>query len=130
MTNFQSTDGGLTALVLANKHALVASGTATFAGVDLIDFIGEVKMILSSTTPVADGSTTLQGSFLHSADNTTFVTWADAPTFSPITGTSSTQTVSLDTRKTSRYVQFKHVVTGTTATFTHSCIGVGTKQSN
>lgn len=129
MTNFQDTDGGQSVVILAVKHGLVASGTATFAGVDIQDFVGEVKLILNSTTPVADGSTTLQGSLLHSADNTTFVTWADAPTFSAITGTSSTQTASLDTRKTSRYVQFKHVITGTTATFTHACIGVGTKQS-
>jgi hypothetical protein len=108
---------------------LVAAGTATFAGVDLIDYIGEVKVILNSTSPVADGSTTLQAALLHSADNTTFVTWADAPTFSAITGTSSTQTVSLDTRKTSRYVQFRHIITGTTATFTHACFMVGRKQS-
>lgn len=130
MTNFQSTDAGMSHGILAVKHGLVAAGTATFAAIDLIDYIGEVKLILNSTSPVADGSTTLQASLLHSADNTTFVTWADAPTFSAITGTSSTQTVSLDTRKTSRYVQFKHVITGTTATFTHACFAVGTKQSN
>ena len=129
MTNFQSTDGGQSVAVLAVKHALVASGTATFAGVDLQDYIGEVKLILYSTSPVADGSTTLTASLLHGSDNSAFVTWADAPTFAPITGTTSTQTVSLDTRKTSRYVQFKHVVTGTTATFTHACIAVGVKQS-
>jgi hypothetical protein len=129
MTNFQSTDGGLSVAVLANKHALVAAGTATFVGVDLIDYIGEVKVILSSFSPVTDGSTTLQGALLHSADNTTFVTWADAPTFSAITAATATQTVSLDTRKCSRYVQFRHIATGTTATFTHSCIAVGRKQS-
>lgn len=129
MTNFQSTDGGLSVGVLAVKHALVASGTATFPGVDLRDYIGEVKIILSSSSPVADGSTTLQGALLHGSDNSAFVTWADAPTFSPITATSATLTVSLDTRKTSRYVQFRHIVTGTTATFTHTCIAVGTKQS-
>jgi hypothetical protein len=129
MTNFQSTDGGLATAVLAQKHGLVAAGTATFAAIDLIDFIGDVKVILSSSSPISDGSTTLQGSFLHSADNTTFVTWADAPTFAPITSATATATVSLDTRKCSRYVQFKHVITGTTATFTHSCIAVGRKQS-
>ncbi len=130
MTNFQSTDAGLTHAILAVKHGLVAAGTATFVGVDLKDYIGEVKVVLHSTSPVADGSTTLQAALLHSADNTTFVTWADAPTFSAITATTSTQTVSLDTRKTSRYVQFRHTITGTTATFTHACIAVGTKQSN
>lgn len=130
MTNFQSTDAGLTHTILAVKQGLVASGTATFVASDMRDFIGDVKVILYSTSPVADGTTTLQASLLHSADNTTFVTWADAPTFSAITGTTSTQSVSLDTRKCSRYVQFKHVITGTTATFTHACIAIGTKQTN
>ena len=129
MTNFQSSDGGLSHAIFAVKHALVATGTATFAGVDLRDFIGDLKVILYSTSPVTDGSTTLQGALLHSADNTTFVTWADAPTFSAITAATATQSVSLDTRKCNRYVQFRHIVTGTTATFTHACIGVGTKQS-
>lgn len=130
MTNFQSTDAGLTAVTLAVKQGLVAAGTATFVGVDLRDFIGEVKLTLFSTSPVADGSTTLTADLLHSSDNTTFVTWADRPTFSAITATTAQQTVSLDTRKCSRYVQFRHTITGTTATFTHACIGVGTKQSN
>lgn len=129
MTNFQSTDAGTSKVVLAVKHGLVAAGTATFAGVDLIDFIGEVGLLLYSTSPVGDGSTTLQGSLLHSADNTTFVTWAAAPTFAPITAATATATASLDTRQCSRYVQFKHVITGTTATFTHACVAVGTKQS-
>lgn len=129
MTNYQSTDGGLSSAILAVKHGLVASGTATFVGVDLLDYIGEVKVILHSTSPVADGSTTLQAALLHGSDNSNFVTWADAPTFAPITATQATVTVSLDTRKTSRYVQFRHTITGTTATFTHACILVGTKQS-
>jgi hypothetical protein len=128
MTNFQSTDGGLTAATLAVAQAVVAAGTATFAGVDLVDYIGECKIVLASSNPNA-GIGGLQGSLLHSADNTTFVTWADAPTFSLITAASATQSVSLDTRKTSRYVQYKHVVTGATATYTHACILLGTKQS-
>lgn len=129
MTNFQSHDGGTTSVTLAVKHGLVAAGTATFPGVDLQDFIGDVKLHLFSTSPVGDGSTTLQASLLHGSDNSNFVAWNDAPTFSAITATTAQQTVSLDTRKCSRYVQFKHIITGTTATFTHACIGVGTKQS-
>src|SRR5687768_9597923 len=121
MTNFQSV-GGQSVAVLASKHGLVAAGTATFAGVDFRDYIGEVNIILASASPVTDGSTTLQAALLHSADNTTFVTWADAPTFSAITAATATQSVSLDTRKCSRYVQFRHIITGTTATFTHACI--------
>lgn len=129
MTNFQSSDGGLSAVGFAVTQGLVAAGTATFAGVDLRDFLGDIKVLLYTVSPITNGSTGLQGSFLHSADNTTFVTWADAPTFSLITAATATQSVSLDTRKCSRYVQFKHVITGTTATFATAVTGVGQKQS-
>lgn len=127
-TNFQC-ESGLQHFAFAVKQGLVASGTATFPGIDVRDCIGDIKIILFSNTPVADGSTGLQGSFLHGSDNSNFVTWADAPTFSLITATQATQTVILDTRKCSRYVQYKHVITGTTATFTHAVVGVGRTQS-
>jgi len=125
----QSADlnGELSTFVLLNKHILVAAGTATIAGVDLRDYIGQVKLILNSTSPVADGSTTLTINLLDSADNTTYVTLT-SPTFSAITGATGAAAVSLDTRDVRRYIQARHVVTGTTATFTTSLIGVGLKQ--
>lgn len=120
-------NGELTSALLMNKHALVAAGTATFASVDLQDFIGSCKVTLNATSPVADGSTTLTVSLLDSADNTTF-TALTSPTFAPVTGTLSAQSVSLDTRSVRRYLQAKHVVTGTTATFTTAVTLVGLKQ--
>jgi hypothetical protein len=51
-----------------------------------------------------------------------------SPTFSAITGATGAAAVSLDTRDVRRYIQARHVVTGTTATFTTSLIGVGLKQ--
>ena len=127
--NFQCNDGQLDVVqLIPGKHGLVAAGTATFAGVDLKDFIGDVKVILSSSSPITDGSTTLQINLLESADNTTFATWAAAPTFAAVTGSTGLVEVTLDTRACKRYVQGRHVITGTTATHTFSLIGVGTKQ--
>lgn len=127
--NHQSLDGVLDVLqLIPGKHGLVASGTATFAAVDLSPFIGEIKLILSSSSPITDGSTTLQINLLESADNTTFATWAAAPTFTPVTGSTGLVEVSLDTRATKRYVQGRHVITGTTATHTFSLIGIGRKR--
>ena len=125
----QSADlnGELSTFVLLNKHILVAAGTATITGVDLRDYIGQVKLILNSTSPVADGSTTLTINLLDSADNTTYTTLT-SPTFAAITAATGAASVSLDTRNVSRYIQARHVVTGTTATFTTSLIGVGLKQ--
>ncbi len=128
-TNFQGTDGGLDTLqLISGKQGLVAAGTATFAGVDLLPFVGELKVILTSQSPVADGSTTLQIDLLESADNSTFATWANRPTFAPVTGTTGLVEVSLDVRNCKRYVQARHTITGTTATFAHAVIAVGRKR--
>lgn len=128
MTNFQSHDGGLTTpSAFINTQVLVASGTGTVAGVDLRDFIGDIKLLLTVSQQSAGAG--CQISLLHSTDNTTFVTWAAAPTFTNITGATSLQSVSLDTRTCNRFVQGKHIVTGTTGSFAIALIGVGTKQS-
>lgn len=120
-------NGEDSAFVLLQKNILVAAGTATIAGVDLQDYIGNIKLILSYASPIADGSTTLTVNLLDSADNTTYATLT-TPTFAPQTASAGTLEVALDTRACRRYVQARHVVTGTTATFTTSLIGVGLKQ--
>lgn len=128
MTNFQCHQDGTTLpAAFINAQVLVASGTGTVAGVDVRDFIGDVKILLAVSQQSASAG--CQISMLQSSDNTTFATWADAPTFSNITGATSLQSASLDTRKCQRYVQGKYIVTGTTGSFAIALIGVGTKQS-
>lgn len=119
--------GFLTVATLFNKQILVASGTATYAGIDLNAYIGELMAILSTVNPVADGSTTLVTNIYDSADNTTFAVNTNC-TFSNVTATSSLQTARIDRRKFKRYIQGRHVVTGTTATFTTSLMVVALNQ--
>lgn len=118
---------GLDYQVLMQKQIVVASGTATIAGVDMKDFTGGCKLILSWAGAAADGSTTLTVNLLDSADNTTFATLT-SPTFAAQTATSGSTAVILDRRSIRRYLQARHVVTGTTATFTTSLIAVGLKK--
>jgi len=120
-------NGQFTAVTLLNKQISTGAGTATFAGVDLRDFIGGCKLILSNIANTADGSTTNTISLLDSADNTTFAALT-SPTFTPITATTALQEVMLDTRSVRRYVQARHVATGTTGTHTCAVILVGQKQ--
>jgi len=125
--NLQNLNGELTGLQFMNAHALVAAGTATFAGVDVKEFLGDIALILTSAN--ANATTGAQISLLQSADNTTFATWAAAPTFALLTSAvTGPLQASLDTRACQRYIQAKHVVTGTTATFDLALIGVGVKQ--
>ncbi len=113
---------------LMAKNILVAAGTQTAAGVDLIDYIETVKVIVTYTGASSDGAMSMQYSLLDSADNTTFAASSYLPTFAATTATSNTQTVELDTRNCKRYVQFKALTSSTTATFITGAVLVGVKQ--
>lgn len=118
---------GLTTNTLLLKNILVAAGTATIAGVDMQDYVGSVKLVLDYVSGAADGSTTLTVNLLDSADNTTFATLT-SPTFAAQTASSGSVSTVLDPRSVRRYVQARHVVTGTTATFTTCLKAIGAKQ--
>ena len=123
----------LSAFKLINVTALVSAGTATFAGVDLRDYIGTVKIIAAGTSISDDGGeSTMTFSLLDSADNSTFATFAGAPTFAGVTGTGAVASVLLDTRNCKRYIQGKHLCTGATATMrlAMSMYGVGCKKDS
>lgn len=109
-------------------NLLVAAGTQTYAGVDVKDYIGEIKLVFTHAGAAADGSNSLQVSILDSADNTTFAASAGLPTFAAITASSGTVSVGLDTKACKRYVQGKLLTSSTTATFRSACVGVGLKQ--
>lgn len=114
--------------VLLTKNILVASGTATVAGVDISDYIGSVKFNLQYASGAGDGSTTLTINLLGSADNTTFTTLT-SPTFAPQTASSGLVEVSAEVDAIGyKYIQARHVVTGTTATFTTALSVTGFKR--
>lgn len=120
-------NGNTSSVVFLNKNIAVGSGTATIAGVDLKDFINNVKVVLAYTQGVAAGSGGIAINFLDSADNTTFAA-ITSPSITTQTLASGTVEASIDTRNVRRYVQVQHVVTGTTNTVVASVIGVGVKQ--
>lgn len=122
-------NGEFTAFTLIPPaNLLVAAGTQTYAGVDLQDYIGIIKLTFSHAGAAADGANSLAVSILDSADNTTFAATAGLPTFAAITADSGTVSVGLDTRNCRRYVQGKLLTASTTATFRSSMVGVGLKQ--
>jgi hypothetical protein len=110
-------------------NLLVAAGTQTYAGIDVQEYIGNIKLIFTHAGAAADGSNSLQVSILDSADNTTFAASAGLPTFAAITASSGTVSVALDTRACKRYVQGKLLTSSTTATFRSALVGVGLKET-
>lgn len=121
-------NGMLTTSPLLVKNVLVAAGTQTAAGVDLMTFIENCKITVSWTGAAADGSTSMQYSILDSADNTTFAATAGLPTFAAVTATSGTMSVALDTRNCKRYIQGKALTSSTTATFVSAMFVTGMPQ--
>lgn len=123
MVDFQ---GQLSTANAGIAHLLVAAGTQTYAGVDLKDFVGDVSGIIN----LAQGSAgaTVVVSWLDSADNSTFATFAGAPTPLTLTDTNLITAVQIDTRNCKRYVQAKYLTASTTATFDLSTVIVGVKQ--
>jgi hypothetical protein len=110
-------------------NLLVAAGTQTYAGIDVQEYIGNIKLIFTHAGAAADGANSLQVSILDSADNTTFAASAGLPTFAAITASSGTVSVALDTRACKRYVQGKLLTSSTTATFRSALVGVGLKET-
>jgi hypothetical protein len=121
-------NGSLTALQLCAKRVAVGAGTQTFAGVDLKDFIDNVKIAIVHNEFSGSGVSSIQYSLLDSADNTTFATFAGAPTIAANTAASATIEAALDTRACKRYVQLKALTASTTATFDIGAVAVGLKQ--
>lgn len=121
-------NGELTAFtVIPGVNLLVAAGTQSYAGVDIQDYIGNLKLIFTWAGAAADGANSLAVSILDSADNTTFAATAGLPTFAAITATSGEVSVALDTRNCRRYIQGKLLTASTTATFRNAMVGVGLK---
>ena len=121
-------NGDLSALKLATKRVAVGAGTQTFAGVDLLTFVGIVKLMISHTELSTSGVTSIQYSILDSADNTTFAASAGLPTFAANTAADATLTAALDSRACKRYVQLKALTASTTATFDVGAFAVGLAQ--
>ena len=122
-------NGATTQSSLMQVQILVAAGTQTYAGIDLQEFVGNVKLIASATQ--RSGARTCAFHILESADNSTFATYAGSPTFAECTaaaGTTTIQSAALDTRATKRYIQGQVMVTGATGTFDCQVCAVGEKQ--
>lgn len=124
----QDLDNQLTAVHLAPATKVaVGSGTQTYAGVDIRDYVGIIKAVISHESDHNLATNNVVYSIQDSADNSTFAANTDV---TPLTTTASLVlgTLSIDTRKCKRYIQAKIVNTGTTQTVDFSMVGVGLKQ--
>ncbi len=124
----QDLDNELTSFeLLPARQQAVGAGTQTYAGVDIKDYVGKIKCTYSSFIPHEAATNSVVLSILDSADNSTFAANSD---ITPVTYTASAATgnIVVDTRKTKRYIQGKHVFSGATMTVALSLVGVGQKQ--
>lgn len=122
-------NGNTTSLQLSAPYRLaVGSGTQTFAGIDLLTFIDNVKICISHKEFSGSTVSSVQYSLLDSADNTTFAASAGLPTIAANTFASALIEVALNTRTCKRYLQLKALTASTTATLDLSAVTIGIKQ--
>ena len=114
-------------LALPPISVAVGTGTATFAGVDIRDYVGKIKLLCNQKSQHNLVTNSVVYTVLDSADNSTFAANSDITPFTT-TGSAVVGTISVDTRATERYIQLEHKVTGTTQTVVLSVVGVGQKQ--
>lgn len=123
-------NGQLNVAKLCAKRVAVGAGTQTFAGVDLRDFINNVKIIVAHTEFSGSGTHSIQYSLQDSADNATFAATAGLPTVAANTAADTVIEFALDTRNCRRYVQLKALTASTTATYDIGAVAVGLKAVN
>lgn len=127
--NIQSS-GQKSPVLLMAKKVLVAAGTQTGTGIDTRDYVGVMDALIASEGDNGDNGASIVFTVLTSADNTTFATYAGAPTPVTVTAASARNNIAIDTRASGiqRYIQLKALTSSTTATFNVSAQATGVKQ--
>lgn len=111
------------------KNVLTAAGTQS-ESFDSRDFIGQLDGVIFTNSPNADGVSSIVFTFTTSSDNTTFVTYAGAPTPITVTSAAATNTCAIDTRATGvlRYIRLTGTMSSATSTMLVSATARGVKQ--
>jgi len=91
---------------------VTASGNST--GVDLMNYSGEIGIILDCSAPVAGSSPTLDVKIQESADNSSFSDVTSGE-FSQVTSSASVQKLSLNKDQLKRYIRVVRTIGGTSS---------------
>ncbi len=103
------------------------AASANGSGIDIRDYVGDMKVILSSS---AGGGTTptLDVKLQDSADNSTFGDISGAA-FTQVTDAADlTEAINIDADAVKRYVRVVETITGTSPTFDRAIVAVGVKK--
>ena len=111
---------------LAGVPTGAKTATGQGSGVDLQDYEGDVLFILDSAAG-GGSSPTLDVTVEDSDDNSSFSALSGAA-FTQVTGSASTQKLSINADESKRYVRVKYTVGGSSPTFTFSVNGLGLKK--
>jgi hypothetical protein len=106
--------------------AAVRASTSNGTGVDMLDYTGQMKLILDAS---AQGSgITNDVKLQDSADNSSFADVSPAVAFTQVGNTASLQTVHVNVDKLRRYVRAVATIGGGSSTGAYSVVGVVAKQ--
>ena len=123
---------GLNRLNLERLETLSGLGTSTKTatgngtGIDLQGYEGDILFILDSAAG-GGSSPTLDVTIEDSDDNSTFGALSGAA-FTQVTGSASTQKLSISADECKRYVRVKFTIGGSSPSFDFSVTGLGLKK--
>ena len=123
MAIFQQTLEKLQHFTLLATTTITATGNQT--GVDLLDYDGDVQIILSGTAAGAGADLTFR--IEESADNSTF-TAVTGGTFTAIGNAASKQVITLSHDDLKRYIRLSCTAETGTASSAVTCFGSGLKK--
>tara|TARA_Y100001938_G_scaffold137686_1_gene202224 strand:+ start:471 stop:851 length:381 start_codon:yes stop_codon:yes gene_type:complete len=123
---------GLNRINLERLELLSGLGTSTKTatgngtGIDLQGYEGDILFVLDSSAG-GGSSPTLDVTIEDSDDNSTFGSLSGAA-FTQVTGSASTQKLSISADECKRYVRVKFTIGGSSPTFDLSVTGLGLKK--
>lgn len=99
-------------------HSEIAARTSTLTttGLDITQYKGSL-VIRQLVGTVSGTSPTLDGKIQHSTDNSAWSDYSGA-TYTQVTASNSSQTVSIDTRAAYKYIRYVGTIAGTSPSFT------------
>ena len=113
--------------VLAGVATAAVTSTATSSAIDLLEYDGDVMLILDSAAG-GGSSPTLDIKLTESATTGGTYTDLSGATFTQVTGSASMQTLAINKDECKRYIKIVQTIGGSSPTFTFSINLIGLKK--
>ena len=113
--------------VVAGVATAAVTSTATSSSIDLLEYDGDVMLILDSAAG-GGSSPTLDIKLTESDETGGTYTYLSGATFTQVTGSASMQTLAINKDSSKRFIKIVQTIGGSSPTFTFSINLIGLKK--